>query len=273
MTTDTADGAWRSATTSPRRELTDPSSRSFRELVREAIATHPDVSSQLLAELSWSISDADQLLEYLQRCVDLARSTVGGTTSAAITVTVGRAPVTAVATDPSAREVVEQEYLVGGGPCSHAMRTREAVLADLATMTTRWPEVAEAAAAAGIAMVLASPVGTDEVCLGALNLHTTDPAGFDLDDAIVLQLLCRLAERSICDYSRLRAANDLAGQLRDALANRAPIEQAKGILMAAHQIDADEAFTRLTVQSQTTNTKLRDVARDFLAEHTGAPTA
>ena len=48
------------------------------------------------------------------------------------------------------------------------------------------------------------------------------------------------------------------------LSQRAPIEQAKGMLMAIHRIDADAAFARLVEVSQHSNRKLRDVAQDFV---------
>lgn len=47
-----------------------------------------------------------------------------------------------------------------------------------------------------------------------------------------------------------------AGQLREAMAHRAPIEQAKGILMSYHACDADTAFAMLRATSQQRNVKL-----------------
>ncbi|MFI8565603.1 ANTAR domain-containing protein [Rhodococcus sp. NPDC078407] len=49
-----------------------------------------------------------------------------------------------------------------------------------------------------------------------------------------------------------------------ALARRAPIEQAKGMLMAIHRVDADAAFSMLVRQSQSTNRKLRDIAQELV---------
>ena len=44
--------------------------------------------------------------------------------------------------------------------------------------------------------------------------------------------------------------------------SRAVIEQAKGILMAVHRCDPDEAFRHLVRMSQSANRKLRDVAEE-----------
>jgi PAS domain S-box-containing protein len=51
--------------------------------------------------------------------------------------------------------------------------------------------------------------------------------------------------------------------------SRAIVEQAKGVLMAAHGISADEAFARLVRRSQHSNVKLREVASQFLAGISG----
>jgi hypothetical protein len=52
--------------------------------------------------------------------------------------------------------------------------------------------------------------------------------------------------------------------LSEVARSRGPIEQAKGVLMAAYGITADEAFARLVRRSQDTNIKLREVAGQFL---------
>jgi len=53
--------------------------------------------------------------------------------------------------------------------------------------------------------------------------------------------------------------------------SRAVIEQAKGIIMADDQIDADAAFQRLVHFSQDSNIKLRDVAQRIVHERTARP--
>ncbi len=61
-----------------------------------------------------------------------------------------------------------------------------------------------------------------------------------------------------------------AGQLREALAGRAPIEQAKGILISVHRIDPDAAFSMLTKMSSVHNIKVRVLAA-ALVDVAGAP--
>jgi AmiR/NasT family two-component response regulator len=59
--------------------------------------------------------------------------------------------------------------------------------------------------------------------------------------------------------------------LQDVLARRAPIEQAKGILMAVHRITADEAFALLVDRSQRANRKVHDIALEFVDEMSHIP--
>lgn len=65
----------------------------------------------------------------------------------------------------------------------------------------------------------------------------------------------------------LRAEN---AQLREALGSRAVIEQAKGMLMAQHECDADTAFRVLVAASRRDGRKVRDVAASMAAA--SAPT-
>ncbi len=55
-------------------------------------------------------------------------------------------------------------------------------------------------------------------------------------------------------------ALQLADQMREAMEFRAVIEQAKGMLIAAHGCSPDEAFQMLSGHSRRTNRKVRDIA-------------
>ncbi len=57
----------------------------------------------------------------------------------------------------------------------------------------------------------------------------------------------------------------LADQMRQAMATRAVIEQAKGMMIATHGCTPDEAFQMLSESSQRSNRKLRDIAAAMVA--------
>lgn len=62
----------------------------------------------------------------------------------------------------------------------------------------------------------------------------------------------------------LDAALDEVAGLRKALATRAVIEQAKGIIMHRHDVDEHAAFALLVQISQRTHVKLQAVAHDVV---------
>lgn len=71
-------------------------------------------------------------------------------------------------------------------------------------------------------------------------------------DPLVTELL-------VTDVAFTEIEDELAG-LRTAMATRAVIEQAKGMLMLQRHCQADEAFKVLVELSQTSHRKLHDVA-------------
>ncbi|BCI91597.1 hypothetical protein NIIDMKKI_68030 [Mycobacterium kansasii] len=54
--------------------------------------------------------------------------------------------------------------------------------------------------------------------------------------------------------------------LPDLFENRAAIEQAKGVLMAVYRVSPEQAFRVLQWRSQETNTKVRALAKQLIAE-------
>ena len=58
----------------------------------------------------------------------------------------------------------------------------------------------------------------------------------------------------------------LATDLVQAMESRAVIEQAKGMIMMIHKVDAEEAFDQLRLSSQAQNRKLRDVTQNMVRE-------
>jgi AmiR/NasT family two-component response regulator len=70
---------------------------------------------------------------------------------------------------------------------------------------------------------------------------------------------------AIANAEVYRASVALTGQLQEAMASRAVIEQAKGVLMAEQKCTPEEAFTLLRSASQRENVKLREIAERIVA--------
>ena len=156
--------------------------------------------------------------------------------------------------------VDDDQYAAGDGTCLEAARTGRVVRVGVEQATERWPEFARSARVAGVASYLSAPLHVDEMFVGSLNLYSMQAHGFgDLDEAL-LRLYTTAAAAAIGNARRYTQARDLATQLTQALDSRAVIDQARGILMATHGIDAQQAFALLAKESQNTNVKLREVA-------------
>ncbi|HYI59657.1 MAG TPA: ANTAR domain-containing protein [Microlunatus sp.] len=101
----------------------------------------------------------------------------------------------------------------------------------------------------------------------AAEVTRTEPAGLAMADLLEVDglsaadgpwLVGHLIDLTAFHLSATRAVTDHA--VAEATRHRAVIEQAKGIVMLAYQVDADVAFQVLRRHSQNTNTKLRDLA-------------
>jgi hypothetical protein len=92
-----------------------------------------------------------------------------------------------------------------------------------------------------------------------LTTATAQPAGTDRPMAVRGHVV------DVTEAMRLTTAQDVDRALELLQQSRPAIEQAKGALMAAYGIDADEAFTLLRRYSQACNVKVRDVAREIVA--------
>jgi GAF domain-containing protein len=141
------------------------------------------------------------------------------------------------------------------GPYLDAVRDRDTVRVDDLTTDTRWPNFQrEALAQTPIRSALTYPLVADHQLLGALTFYAEQPHSFDAD---AQRLGFVYATHAALAWNAVRREV----QLREALASRDIIGQAKGMLMERHQISGDEAFSLLRRLSQQSNTRVAEIAR------------
>ena len=224
----------------------------------------PAKLGQLLVSVGRSVSDEDDLLTLLQRVVEIAHDAIDGADSTSLTIDLGGRTYTAVHTDDRTLRVDSEQYDAGVRPCLEASRTGTVVLVNADDPEDRWPRFTAAAREEEILSFLAAPLITGEQSLGSFNLYGRARSAFDTLDAEILELLTTTVSRTLGDFARFKSARDVADSIQRALQTRAPIEQAKGILMALHGVDADKAFDLLRRESQATNTRLHTVATELV---------
>ena len=104
----------------------------------------------------------------------------------------------------------------------------------------------------------------DQVPVGAMNLYRTQPGHLDDAAATAAQLLADLATTYILSVDAANRTGRLASQLQQALDSRVVIEQAKGKLSAAWDVDVSTAFERMRRYSRNNHRRLQDVAADVV---------
>jgi len=238
---------------------------------QRAMAARPDDIAQTIAQLYQPVRTEDELVEVFSAAAHLAVRFLPQVDWCSITTQLDGNPLTAAHTDERALVVDEHQYTLDDGPCLHAMRTQERVALSDAEVGERWPELAAATEGTNIRSFLAAPLSGDPAPKGSLNLYGSAPPRTDEYTEDFLTVLEEFLNHGLADYAVGHTADQQVTQLKEGMRNRAVIEQAKGILMAVHQITADQAFAMLRTQSQQHNIKLRDVAVSFVQAHTAHP--
>jgi GAF domain-containing protein len=176
------------------------------------------------------------------------------------------ADVFVTATKEQVEQVERLQQHFQEGPCGDAATTGTvAIVADLDRSADRWPKYAPSAVERGMRGVMGIPMGFDGTAIGALNVYSSEPRNWTGDEISAARLLADMATAYVVMIDRLRSAEQLAGQLRQALDSRVVIEQAKGVLARSHDIDVSEAFERLRRYARGNNRRLHDAAAEVVA--------
>jgi GAF domain-containing protein len=228
-----------------------------------------DEANAALTMLRDGFDGEEPLDEVLQRLAETATRAIQD--ADAVTVTVNpEQPRTAAASDTSLVEVDEKQYSADRGPCLEAARTLQAVRAVVGDNMDNWPEFEASAGQHGVRAYLSVPIllpaadRSDARHVGSLNIYSYTATAFDPFDEGVMRLFTTAASAAIDNAHRWQRSREHITHLETALASRAVIDQAKGVLMAARSCTADEAFAILVQESQNKNVKLREVAQGLL---------
>jgi GAF domain-containing protein len=223
-----------------------------------------DEVTDALTELSGVLDQEEDLAVIMDRVCRQVVSALPQADLASVTVVRDGEPSSLAWVDEHTLAVDLAQYETSEGPCLEAARSRQVQRVTVAEAHERWPAFATAADALGIGSYLSAPLFIDDEYQGSLNLYGKQTHGFLKLDAALLELYTAAAEAALRNARRYFQSRRRMTELQLALTSRAVIEQAKGILMAAHRITADEAFTRLVERSQRENRKLRAVAEEFI---------
>jgi GAF domain-containing protein len=232
---------------------------------------HPMDPNEAFAELG-RIKLADTDLDgVLTKISALAKRTIPGAREVSVTLLRGSHARTAAYTGELALSLDEVQYEDGHGPCLHASAASDTVSVPDTADEMRWPDWARQAVRAGAHSSLSIGLPVEEGVHGALNIYATKPGAFD-DDAVVLaQSFAGYAAVALTNAHLYDSQATLTQHMQTAMASRAVIEQAQGIIMGDRRCTAEEAFAVLSKLSQDTNRKVRDAATALVERAANTP--
>ncbi len=173
-------------------------------------------------------------------------------------------------THPDLAELADAQLRTGLGPLIEAADTGVPVSCPDALDEERWPEYAEAALRCG---VRCSVHLVRELPCGALvlSLFSVRPGVLDASSSPMADMLAAFGSAVLANAAAYNQAQRTASQLKDAVAARSVVDQAKGILMHAIGCDADDALQRLRAESQRRHIKVTEGAAEVVAAFGSGP--
>ena len=223
----------------------------------------------VIAEVQATLLGIRTVESFLEAVVERAAEHIAPGAVCTFTLMLQERFITVASSDERGSVADEAEYEANEGPCVDAVREGVAsVILDLRT-ETRWPGWAATARKLGFLSAAAIPADTGDGAQLALNLYGRMPGAFGevemrrsfayVDEAArILRLCLTLAQQA-----------DLAEHLTRAMAARASVERAIGVLMAQRQVSANEAYAILRAGAQHDGRQLHEVAAVVIESVTG----
>ncbi|MFD5094184.1 ANTAR domain-containing protein [Amycolatopsis thailandensis] len=156
--------------------------------------------------------------------------------------------------------------VVEEGPALESFETgSEVAVENLPAEIRRWPGYVARVVEQGYTAVSAIPMRAMEETIGSIALLSAETAVLSAEDRRLGQALADVAALCLLQHRELHHYRTLSGQLQNALDSRVIIEQAKGMLAERAGLDLGAAFQRLRAFARSSNRKVSEVAREFVA--------
>ncbi len=223
------------------------------------------------AELSKIMLGEQPLSATLTRVAELARQTIPGAAAVSVTLVRDDEVESAAFTGPIAAQLDERQYEAGFGPCMDAATSGGTITINDTAHSETYPDFARAARRQGVTHSMSVGLPAQRQIIGGLNIYGTGDGTFDEQAQELATAFASYAAVAVANAGLYASTAQLAAHLQQALASRAVIDQALGIVMAQRRCTADEAFDTLRTVSQNSNVKVRDVAARLVASVSGQP--
>ena len=223
-----------------------------------------------LAELSSLPAGESDRQRLLGRMATLVRSAVPAADWVSITVGSPMDPQRLGSDSAEAQDFDGRQVRAGEGPCWDAYRSGSVVVTSDVATDSRWPALGSLAEASEVRSVIAVPVREESETTGAVNVYSRRTEAFGAAGRRIAELAAAAVAGILLNVAERESMQTLADNLERALTSRAVIDQAKGMVMARLNVNAEEAFARLVKVSSHLNVKLRDLAELIVEGHVDA---
>jgi GAF domain len=166
----------------------------------------------------------------------------------------------------------ELQFTMGVGPCQDAFHTGQPVHApSLGSAVSRWPAFVDLARVAGIGSVFAYPLGANGANIGVMTLYQDFEgelsAGQHDDSVAVAEVLAE----TVLSLQDAAPKGVLADALQEAVAYRAEVHQASGMVSIQLKIPVAEALVRVRAYAFAHDQPVGEVAADIVARRLRLP--
>jgi GAF domain-containing protein len=221
--------------------------------------------ARTVAELR-AMPEADALLVRLERVVEATRTVVGADGTGLTLVHEDGLPRWVAVSDAAMQLLEEVQHDFGEGPCVAAYaEDRVVAVQDLAGEQV-WDRIAVVVRQLQVRGVLSVPVRLGDQPVGTLNVYASQPRAWSPAEVQALGALALVTAELVHTAVELANRQVEVGQLRQALASRVWIEQAKGMLAATQGVSLDQAFQRLRRRARASSRKLAEVALEVVQD-------
>jgi signal transduction protein with GAF and PtsI domain len=230
------------------------------------MAVDGQLVARTVAELRATLPRAGDLLAGLQRVTEATR-TVVGVDGTGLTLAHEDGRPRWVAVSDAAMELLEQvQHDFGEGPCLAAFAEDRVVAVEDLRSERVWERLAAVVAQLRVCGVLSVPVRLASQPVGTLDVYATQPRAWTPGEVEALAALAVVTAELVSTGVELAVRDVEVAQLRQALASRVWVEQAKGVLAATRGVSPDWAFQQLRKQARSSSRKLADLAQEVVQE-------
>ncbi|HSO53017.1 MAG TPA: GAF and ANTAR domain-containing protein, partial [Actinomycetes bacterium] len=220
------------------------------------MAVDRQLLARTVAELRATLPQEGDLLARLGRVVEATR-TVVGVDGAGLTLVHDDGQPRWMAVSDAAMELLEQiQHDFGEGPCLAAFAQDRVVAVEDLQSERVWDRIAAVVGQLQVRGVLSVPVRLVDQPVGTLNVYATRPRAWSIGEVEALGALAVVTAELVSTAVELANRELEVAQLRQALASRIWIEQAKGVLAATRGVSPDVAFQQLRARARSSSRKL-----------------